>query len=199
MQRDGCDSKMMNDNMFLNKLEAHPIIAAVRTEEGIEKALSSSVKVIILLNGSLSNIRPRIKQIKSHGKLVFVHIEMISGLSKDQAAVEFLKMELNPTGIVTTKPNLVQKAKKLGLCTIQRLFMLDSLSIQTGIKMINSNPPDLVEIMPGIIPKVILQMKNECNTPIIAGGMIKTKEEIIELLGVGARAVSTSKTELWNL
>ena len=67
---------------------------------------------------------------------------MMSGLSKDQAAVELLQMEMKPTGILTTKPNLVQKARSLGLITIQRLFMLDSLSIQTGIKMVNLNRPD---------------------------------------------------------
>ena len=190
---------MNNDDRLFNQLEAHPIIAAVRDEEGMKMALDSPVKVIILLNGSLSNIKSRINLIKDSGKLVFVHIEMMSGLSKDQAAVEFLKTEVNPTGIVTTKPNLIQTARNLGLRTIQRLFMLDSLSIQTGIKMVNANHPDFIEIMPAILPKVILQIKSESNIPIIAGGMVDSKEEIIELLKVGAMAISTSKKELWAL
>lgn len=185
--------------MLLDKLEAHPIIAAVRDEKGLKAALASQVEVIILLNGSLSNIRSRINLIKDHGKLVFVHLEMMSGLSKDQAALEFLRVEINPTGIVTTKPNLIPKARSLGLLTIQRLFMLDSLSMQTGIKMVNANRPDFIEIMPAIIPKVILRVKRESQIPIIVGGMVETKEEIIELLKVGANAVSTSKKELWNL
>jgi glycerol uptake operon antiterminator len=94
---------------------------------------------------------------------------------------------------------LTQKARNLGLITIQRLFMLDSLSIQTGIKMVNVNRPDLIEIMPAILPKVILRVKQESTIPIIAGGMVETKEEIIELLKVGATAVSTSKSALWFL
>ena len=186
-------------NLLLDQLEAYPIIAAVRDEKGIAEALASPVKVIFLLNGTLSNIRTRINQVKESGKVVFVHLEMMSGLSKDQAAVEFLQMEMKPTGILTTKPNLTQKARNLGLITVQRLFMLDSLSIQTGIKMVNVNRPDLIEIMPAILPKVILRVKQESKIPIIAGGMVETKEEIIELLKVGATAVSTSKSALWFL
>lgn len=185
--------------LLLNQLEAYPIIAAVRDEEGMAEALRSPVKVIFLLSGTLSNIRSRINLVKEKGKLVFVHLEMMSGLSKDQAAVEFLQMEMKPTGILTTKPNLVQKARSLGLITIQRLFMLDSLSIQTGIKMVNLNRPEFIEIMPAIIPKVMVRVKKESTIPIIAGGMVETKEEIIDLLKVGATAVSTSKTDLWYL
>lgn len=190
---------MKTKKELLNQLEAYPIIAAVRDEEGMARALASPVKVIFLLNGTLSNIRSRINQVKESGKVVFVHLEMMSGLSKDQAAVEFLHMEMKPTGILTTKPNLIPKARSLGLITIQRLFMLDSLSIQTGIKMVNLNRPDLVEIMPAIIPKVIVRVKKESPIPIIAGGIVETKEEIIGLLKVGALAVSTSKTDLWYL
>ena len=185
--------------LLLDQLEAYPIIAAVRDEKGIAEALASPAKVIFLIDGTLSNIRTRINRIKESGKGVFVHLEMMSGLSKDQAALEFLHMEMKPTGILTTKPNLTQKARSLGLITIQRLFMLDSLSIQTGIKMVNDNRPDLIEIMPAIIPKVILRIKKESAIPIIAGGMVETKEEIIDLLKVGATAVSTSKSDLWYL
>lgn len=191
--------RVMKTKEILDQLEAYPIIAAVRDEEGMAEALTSPVKVIFLLSGTLSNIRSRINKVKESGKAVFVHLEMMEGLSKDQAAVEFLHMEMKPTGILTTKPNLIQKARSLGLVTIQRLFMLDSLSIQTGVKMVNINRPDLIEIMPAIIPKVMVRVKKEITLPIIAGGMVETKEEIIELLKVGVTAVSTSKTDLWYL
>lgn len=190
---------MRQDDRTLDLFETHPIIAAIRDEEGIDVALHSPVSVIFLLNATLSNLKNRIKQIKDYNKLVFVHLEMVSGLSKDQAALEFLKTEINPAGIITTKPNLVQPAQNFGLLTIQRLFILDSLSIQTGLKMVQANHPDFIEVMPGIIPKVIPDIKAHTHTPIIAGGMVSTKEEIIELLKVGAVAVSTSRKELWEL
>jgi glycerol uptake operon antiterminator len=131
--------------------------------------------------------------------MVFVHMEMVAGLGKDQAALEFIKTEMGSDGIITTKPNLVQAAKQLGLLTVQRLFILDSLSVQTGLKILQGNHPDLMEIMPGIIPKIIPEIKRHSQAPIIAGGMVSTKEEIIELLKCGAMAVSTSREQLWRL
>lgn len=188
----------MSDQIF-DHLEAHPIIAAVRDEQGFTLALSSSVRVIFLLDATLCNLKERVWKVKEQQKEVFVHLEMVSGLSKDQAAVEFLKTEIDPSGIITTKANLIPSARQIGLSVVQRLFMLDSLSIQTGLKMVHTNRPDFVEVMPGIIPKIITEIKNSCQIPIIAGGMIRAKEEIIDLLKAGALAVSTSKKELWDL
>lgn len=190
---------MLSENRIYDLLEAHPIIAAVRDEIGLKAALKSPVAIVFLLDATLSNLKERVKQIEDVQKLAFVHLEMVAGLSKDPAALEFIKAEVRPSGILTTKPNLIQAAKNLGLATIQRLFILDSLSIQTGLKMIQGNHPDLMEIMPGIIPKVIPEIKRNCQIPIIAGGMISAKEEIIELLRVGVMAVSTSRADLWSL
>jgi glycerol uptake operon antiterminator len=180
-------------------LEAYPIIAAVRDEKTMDAALQSSVAVIFLLNATLANLKARVRRIKEKEKMVFVHMEMVAGLSKDQAALEFVQTEIGPDGILTTKPNLIQAAKHFGLLTVQRLFILDSLSIQTGLKMLQGNHPDLMEIMPGIIPKVIPEIKRHSQVPIIAGGMVSTKEEIIELLKAGAVAASTSREQLWQL
>lgn len=190
---------MRSEIKIFDLLEAHPIIAAVRDEAGLEAALKSSVAIVFLLNATLSNLKERVRRIEDVKKSAFVHLEMVSGLSKDQAALEFIQTEIAPSGILTTKPNLIQSAKNLGLATIQRLFILDSLSIHTGLKMMQGNHPDLMEIMPGIVPKVIPEIKRHCQIPIIAGGMVSAKEEIIGLLKVGVVAVSTSRVDLWNL
>lgn len=188
---------MHSIDRVLDLLEAHPIIAAIRDENTLEAALQSPVSVIFLLNVALSNLKKRVKQIKESQKMVFVHLEMVAGLSKDQAAIEYLQAEVEPDGIITTKPNLIQPARNLGLLTVQRLFILDSLSVQTGLKMLQNNHPDLMEMMPGIIPKVIPEIKRQSRLPVIAGGMVSTKEEVIELLKNGAAAASTSQERLW--
>ncbi|HBF39330.1 MAG TPA: glycerol-3-phosphate responsive antiterminator [Firmicutes bacterium] len=190
---------MHNEIKISDLLEDDPIIAAVRDETELELALQSSVNVVFLLDATLGNLKSRIAQIRDHNKLVFVHLEMVSGLSKDVAALEFIKYEMNPAGIITTKPNLIKPAQNLGLLAIQRLFILDSLSVQTGLKMVQNHVPDFIEIMPGIIGKVVLEFKKNCHIPMIAGGLISTKKEIVEMLKCGVSAVSTSRTELWNL
>lgn len=182
-----------------DQLESHPIIAAVRDDEALKAAIAAPVSVIFLLNASLTNLKSRNDHIRDHGKLSFIHLDMVAGLSKDQWALDYLKTEIAPTGIITTKPNLIEPARALGLYAIERLFLLDSLSIQTGLKMIQDHHPDFVEIMPGVIPKVVSEIKRHSPVPIIAGGMIDTKQEIVELLKMGVIAVSTSRSDLWNL
>lgn len=56
----------------------------------------------------------------------------------------------------------------------------------------------MVEIMPGIMPEIIERLKIEIKIPIIAGGLISDKKDIIAALSAGADAVSTTKTGLWS-
>ena len=52
--------------------------------------------------------------------------------------------------------------------------------------------------MPGVITKLVKRLHNEFpDLPIICGGLIDDKNEIIDALKHGAMAVSTSKKELW--
>ena len=55
-----------------------------------------------------------------------------------------------------------------------------------------------MEIMPGVIPKVIERLAKG-KIPVIAGGLIETKAEITTALGSGATAISTGRPELWEL
>ena len=79
-----------------------------------------------------------------------------------------------------------------------RFFVIDSHSIGTAIENIKSSAPDMVEMMPGILPEIIKEFNRNIGIPIIAGGLIKTKNEIYQALGAGAKAISTGKQELWN-
>jgi glycerol uptake operon antiterminator len=56
--------------------------------------------------------------------------------------------------------------------------------------------PDAVEIMPGIAAKVIPRIHRDIDIPVIAGGLIMDKSDIIEALSKGAIGVSTSELSL---
>lgn len=75
--------------------------------------------------------------------------------------------------------------------------MLDSKGMGSISEMIDTTRPDLIEIMPGIIPKA-LSLFSEKGIPVIAGGLIETKAEITAALSSGAIAVSTGKSNLWS-
>ncbi|MBM7581647.1 glycerol uptake operon antiterminator [Caldicoprobacter guelmensis] len=180
-------------------LETNPIIAALPHTEMLQQALDSSVNVVFLLSGSILTLQDIVGELKDKGKKVFVHIDLIEGLGKDLAAVDFIQYRIQADGILSTKNNLLKYGKEIGLITVQRLFLVDSRSFESGIKMVQSYDPDFVEVMPGIVPKAIAELKQKIPQPIIAGGMITCKQDIIQALGAGAVAVSTSKVELWEL
>ena len=95
---------------------------------------------------------------------------------------------------------MIKNAMESDVRVIQRLFVLDSLSIETNIQQIKKMHPDAVEIMPGIIPRVIKRIKSEIpDIPIIAGGLVESKEDVMEVLKNGGIAVSTSKESIWDI
>lgn len=65
--------------------------------------------------------------------------------------------------------------------------------------MVRDSDPDAIEIMPGIIPKVIKQYLASSKLPIIAGGLVDQKVEVYEALEAGVLAVSTGEDPLWRM
>ena len=54
--------------------------------------------------------------------------------------------------------------------------------------------------MPGVLlPEVIGEVVDRFDGPVIAGGLVRTEEQVKVALNAGAAAVSTSKEELWKL
>ncbi len=51
--------------------------------------------------------------------------------------------------------------------------------------------------MPGIMPSIIKQLAEEIEFPIIAGGLIQTREDAEVAIRAGASAISTSHYEVW--
>lgn len=186
------------DNIY-DLLEANPIIGALPHMVLPNELEQRKIEVFFLLSGNIMEIHNRVYFLKDSGKKVFVHVDLIDGLAKDTAAIDYIQKHIKPDGIISTRSNLLRHGKEIGLLTVQRIFMIDSLSFESGIKMVESYKPDFVEVMPGIIPRAISEFKNKISPPVIAGGMITEKEDVIQALKAGAIAVSTSKRELWDL
>jgi glycerol uptake operon antiterminator len=180
-------------------LAENPIIAAIRDDKGFERALAGSSSIVFLLYGSVITIPELCKKLKEAKKTVFIHMDLIDGLKGDASAIEYIKKYADPEGIITTKISNIRYAKQQELLTIQRIFIIDSHSLVTGIKGINETRPSAVEVMPGVASKIIEKLKKDIKVPVIAGGLIETKEDIIDALSSGANAISTTKESLWKL
>ncbi|MEA4884998.1 MAG: glycerol-3-phosphate responsive antiterminator [Clostridia bacterium] len=184
---------------LLERVRRSPIIAAVRDLRDLRRALASTVPAVFLLVGDINSLPRCVLAAREAGKEILVHLDLIDGLGRDRAGVEFLARSVRPDGVITTRSNLIQAAKREGLFTIQRVFMLDSLSYRTAAEAVRSTGPDAVECLPGIIPRVISEFAREVSVPVVAGGMVKTAEEVRAALAAGAVAVSVSEQRLWGM
>ncbi len=184
---------------FYNKIQNNPIVAAVNDIQELELALESDCEIIFLLTGSIFNLKDIVTRVKEKEKMICIHLDLLEGFSKDLIALRYINEYIQPHGIITTRSNLIKKAKNMDMFLIQRLFILDSLSLETGITSIQTVQPDAIEILPGIMPKIIKRISKETQIPLIAGGLINDKEDVIESLKAGAIGVSSSNNSIWKL
>lgn len=172
------------------------IIAAVRNSDELFRAVESGVGMIFHLSPDIMSLPADVKKVHSAGKKIFIHIDLAEGIGKDKLGLEYSK-KCGVDGIISTRNNMIRFARDTGLFTVQRFFIVDSHSIDTTVESLKMSKPDMIEIMPGVAPKIIRQIKEKTDIPVIAGGLIDNEAEVREAINNGANAISTGKVELW--
>lgn len=172
------------------------VICAVK--EGLfDLALKSSSEWVFDLAPDIADVEGKAILAHRAGKKLFIHFDLAQGIGKDKSGIVFVK-ELGVDGIISTRVNIIKMAREAGLFTVQRFFIVDSHSVETTLEGIKSGKPDMIEIMPGTLPKVIRNLKGKISVPIIAGGLIENEEEMEVAFAAGANAISTTRTQLWR-
>ncbi|MCI5653121.1 glycerol-3-phosphate responsive antiterminator [Lachnospiraceae bacterium HCP1S3_A8] len=179
--------------------EISPIITAAKDEQGLEKALKTESPVVFLLFGNICNITGLVDQVKNSGKIAIVHVDLIQGLSSKEVAVDFIHQNTRADGIISTKAPLVRHAMDLGMIGGQRTFLIDSMALETTKKQLLTFQPDFMELMPGVMPKILKTVRGYTEIPLVAGGLISDKKDILAAFDAGVDAVSTTREELWGL
>jgi len=174
------------------------VIPAIRKMKDFEKGLETDSEWVIILESRLAQLPHLVTYCKRANKKPLIHFDLIKGLKSDEYGLEFIVQHVKPFGILSTRGNIIEQAKKSKILTIQRIFLLDSLAFEQNIKQINRSQPDLIEILPGLLPDVIKDIRANTDIPIIVGGLVKSKEEIDIAIEAGAVGVSTSDVELWT-
>lgn len=186
----------MTKNQLYDCLERSPVIASFHSQS-FEKALSAPPEILFDLNASLPLLEERIKKAHAAGKAMFIHIDLADGIGKDKTGIEYLA-SLGVDGIISTRGQMIRFAREAGLLTVQRFFALDTHGLDSMQELLEVAAPDFIEIMPGVISKVIERFSGG-SIPVIAGGLIETKAEVTAALASGAAAVSTGMPELWYI
>ena len=184
---------------FLEAVRQRPVIAAARSMEDAREAAQSRVAAVFLLGGSILTLPGMTAALRDAGKYVFIHLDLCDGLGRDAAAVQWCAETLRPDGLISTRSQLLRKVAEQGMMTIHRLFLVDSSSLNGGIRHLTANPPDLIEVLPGLVPKAITRLRDTLGLPVIAGGMVTEERDVEQALSSGALAVSSSARALWRM
>lgn len=163
-----------------------------------EAFLRSPYEVGVLLELHLSQLKSVFHYARQCEKKLLLHADLIQGLSHDEYAAEYLCQEYKPYGLISTRGSVIIKAKQKKVVAIQRIFLLDSHALEKSYQLIEKTMPDFIEVMPGAIPHVIQEVKARTGLPILAGGLVRTLEDVERALAAGATAITTSNKTLWE-
>ncbi|MBE1868424.1 glycerol uptake operon antiterminator GlpP [Bacillus subtilis] len=175
-----------------------PILPAIRNMKQFDEFLNSSFSYGVILDIHLGQLKGVIKEAQKHGKNMMVHVDLIQGIKHDEYGAEFICQDIKPAGIISTRSNVIAKAKQKKIYAIQRLFLLDTSAMEKSMEFIGKHKPDFIEVLPGIVPSLIQEIKEKTGIPIFAGGFIRTEEDVEQALKAGAVAVTTSNAKLWK-
>jgi len=188
----------MTKQEFLRLVHRFPIAAALKSDEDIEIALASEVLLLFMLKGDAFQLEPVIEQAHKKGKGFVVHVDLVSGIGKDRAGIQYLH-QIGVDAIITSRSQLVSAGHAEGLITIQRLLLVDDSALETGVRTIARAAPDIVEVLPGIIfPEIATTLQQLLPGPFIAGGFIRNATEVARIRAAGAILSSSSTYALWN-
>lgn len=174
------------------------ILPAARGVKDFEKLLNTSFEYIVVLDLHIAQVKNIMQLAKQYNKKIFLHVDLIHGLQSDAYATEYLCQEFQPYGLMSTKASVIIKAKQKGIVAVQRIFLLDSGAVEKSYAILEKTKPDFIEVLPGAMTFIINEIKEKTNIPILAGGFIRSVEDVERALNVGTTAITTSKHELWK-
>ena len=170
---------------MLPLLERTPVIPAVKEPETLDLALAHDGAAVFLLCGDILNIAGLVDRV-------------VAGLAPREIAVDYLR-SCGADGIISTRPHIIRRGRELGMLTVLRVFAIDSKAVSNLGKETGMGMPDLIEVLPGTIYRVIARLSRELPVPLIAGGLLADKADVTAALSAGALGVSASDPQLWDL
>ena len=185
----------------IDKWLRRPIIPVV-PHKITEEDLLDAASLIFLQGCELGDLVGMLEWLKSGSRSdtpVVLHIDLLSGLSSDEAGLRYLAGLKKIDGIITVRPHLVAPARRLGMATILLVFLQDSRAVERGLHITEQARPDAIELVPGVAAIEMAREFDRVSVPRIAGGLIRTAELARRLIESGYQAVSSSNATLWQI
>ena len=180
-----------------------PILLAISQMKDFEKFLQSPLDTCILMDFHINLLPSMMQAAHAAGKTIYLHADLLRGVSADEFGCEYLCQRLRADGIISTKPKVLEAARRNRVATILRLFLIDTKSLDKGAALIKNLQPDHVELLPGLACDAIADLKQRLQPvastqpqSFLCGGLIKTHAQITRCLEAGACAVTLSDRTL---
>lgn len=187
----------MTKHEFLRLVHRYPVAAAVKSNDDMHVALESDALLLFMLKGDAFQIEPFVARAHEQGKGIVVHIDLVGGIGKDRAGIQYLH-QIGVDAVITSRSQLVAAGRAEGLVMIQRLLLVDDSALETGVRTIARAAPDFIEVLPGIIfPDIASILQQLLPGPFIAGGFIRDFTEVARIQAAGAVLSSSSSYGLW--
>ena len=179
-------------------MEQNPVVPSLKDTAHLDECLHCPSGVVFVLCGDILNVGDIIRRLHEGGKKAVIHADLVGGLAPKEIAADFLQ-RCGADGIISTRPALIRRGRELAMLTVLRVFALDSKAVSNLHSETESGKPDMIEILPGTLPRILARLSHELRVPLIAGGLLEEKSDIVAALSAGALCVSASDSRLWDV
>jgi glycerol uptake operon antiterminator len=175
----------------------HQLIPAITNVKDLEYFLTLDHPICVVMSIHVSMIKRVVERLKAQNKTVWLHLDLIPGLSSDEHGAQYAIQFFGIDGIVSTKTNAIKAAKKKKVTAIFRIFLIDTASMEKSLTRVDEIKPDYIEFLPALAHRILPKIRHRITVPVIGGGLIQTQSDINDCFASGMVAVTVSKTNLW--
>ena len=154
---------------LMDAIQETPVIAAVKDDAGLCNALTNE------------NIR-----------VVFVLYGDICNISSIVRRIH----EAGSFAVVHVDLIAGLAGKEVAVDFIRNTTEADALE---SLDKIPANLPDCLDLLPGAMPKILRRVCAKAKVPVLTGGLIADKEDVLAALEAGATAISTTNQAVWDM
>jgi glycerol uptake operon antiterminator len=178
--------------------EIRGIVPAVNDFTQLRRFMDSEYPLCVIMNRHIASLEKIARELQEGSKRALVHCDLIHGLSPDEYGAEYLCGRFRPAGVISIRPGVIAACKRLGVTAIQRAFLIDSSALAKSLAAIEKAKPDYVELLPALCTPLFPMLKEKIDLPLIAGGLIQSKDMALEILQSGVQAVTISMDKLMD-
>lgn len=177
-------------------LPEQALIPVLTTIKQLERFLATELKLCILQDFHFGLLKDAVRILHENGRFGLVHIELVQGISNDEFGTQILTQQLKVDGIISSKPKIIEMAKKTHAIAIQRVFLIDSKSLERGVASVSESKPDAMEVMPALAFPMFANIKQRIDMELWAGGLIRDETTARVVLASGATRMTVSDLDL---